>query len=62
MVFAKAVEGADQAAADDEANREPESDADPDLLDEALVDDLVAFGTQSLLEEGEEDGDDDAGF
>jgi hypothetical protein len=32
------------------------------LLDEALVDDLVAFGTQSLLEEGEEDGDDDAGF
>lgn len=62
VVFAKAVEGADQAAADDEANREPESDADPDLLDEAFIDDLVALGAQGLFEEGEEDGDDDAGF
>lgn len=33
VVFAKAVEGADQPAADDEADCEPEGDADPDLSD-----------------------------
>lgn len=64
MVFAEAVEGADQAAADDEADGEAEGDAEPDLLDEAFVDCLVAFvfGAEGLFEEGEEDGDDDAGF
>lgn len=62
MVFAKAVEGSDQAAADDQADCEAEGDAEPDLLDEAFVDDLVMFGAEGLFEEGEEDGDDDAGF
>lgn len=32
------------------------------MLDEAFVDDAVAFGAEGLFEEGEEDGDDDAGF
>jgi hypothetical protein len=32
------------------------------LSDEAFVDDLVVVGAEGLLEEGEEDGDDDAGF
>ena len=64
MVFAEAVEGADQAAADYQADGEAEGDAEPDLLDEAFVDCLVAFvfGAEGLFEEGEEDGDDDAGF
>ena len=62
MVFAEAVEGADQAAADYQADCEAEGDAEPDLSDEAFVDGLVAFGAEGLLEEGEEDGDDDAGF
>lgn len=62
MVFAEAVEGADQAAADYQADGEAEGDAEPDLLDEAFVEGVVVGGAEGLLEEGEEDGDDDAGF
>lgn len=62
MVFAEAVEGADQAAANDEADCEAKGDADPNLSDEAFVDELVTVGAEGLFEEGEKDGDDDAGF
>jgi hypothetical protein len=62
VVFAKAVEGADQTAPDNEADCEAEGDAGPNLSDEAFVDELVAVGAEGLFEEGEEDGDDDAGF
>lgn len=62
MVFAKAVEGAYQAAADYQADCEAEGDAQPDLLDEAFVEGAVVGGAEGLFQEGEEDGDDDAGF
>jgi len=62
VVFAEAVEGSDQTAADDQADCEPESDSGPDLLDEAFVDDLISLRTKSLLEESQENRYNDACF
>jgi hypothetical protein len=60
--LARCVESANDAGADDEADEQAESRPGPNLTDEALADFGIGFGAQGLLEEGEEDRDDDAGF
>jgi hypothetical protein len=56
------TECADDAGADDEADEQTESRAGPDLADQALTDFGISVGAQGLLEKGEQDGDNDAGF
>lgn len=59
VVLAVAVEGADQGAADDQAEQQTGGNAIPDLAAQLLVDDGIALRAERLLQEGQQDGADD---